>query len=40
MELEGVAGVAGREEGLVKEAKELPHAVARVLACCQSLLQV
>lgn len=40
MELEGVAGVAGREEELVQDAKQLPHTVARVLACCQSLLQV
>lgn len=40
MELEGVAGAAGHEGSLVADVKSLPPAVSRVLACCQSLLQV
>lgn len=31
---------AGHELKLVADVKTLPHAVSRVLACCQSLLQV
>ncbi len=30
----------GHESKLVSDVKTLPHAVSRVLACCQSLLQV
>ena len=40
MVLEGVAGSAGREAEMVADVKTLPSAVCRVLACCQSLLQV
>lgn len=31
---------AGHESKLATDVKTLPHAVSRVLACCQSLLQV
>lgn len=40
MVLEGVAGTAGNEDSIVADAKSLPAAIQRVLACCQSLLQV
>ncbi|PSC72522.1 putative manganese-transporting ATPase PDR2 [Micractinium conductrix] len=40
MILEGVAGTAGHEGDVVADVKTLPPAVSRVLACCQSLLQV
>ena len=40
MVLEGIAGTAGPEDGIVADAKSLPPAIQRVLACCQSLLQV
>lgn len=40
MVLEGIAGTAGHEDGIVADAKSLPPAIQRVLACCQSLLQV
>ena len=40
MVLEGVAGAEGQEGALVAEVTTLPTATSRVLACCQSLLQV
>ena len=40
MVLEGVAGAEGQEGALVADVKTLPTATSRVLACCQSLLQV
>lgn len=40
MILEGVAGTKGHELDVVTDVKTLPTAVSRVLACCQSLLQV
>lgn len=40
MQLEGVAGAAGHEDKLVSDVKTLPTSVSRLLACCQSLLQV
>lgn len=40
MQLEGVAGSKGREGELVEEVATLPPPVLRVLAACQSLVQV
>lgn len=40
MVLEGVAGTGQDPTQLVPEVRSLPSAVARVLACCQSLVQV
>ena len=40
MKLEGLSGVPGAGEGLLKEVKDAPGDTQRVLACCQALIQV
>ena len=40
MKLEGLSGVPGAGEGLLKEVRDAPRDTQRVLACCQALIQV
>lgn len=40
MMLEGLSGVPGAAEGLLREIRNAPKETQRVLACCQALIQV